>query len=67
MELGKRSQKERATDIPSWSEGQKPLPGESGNDFAKRILDERYGEGNYPKGPGSEYSKIKKYGDRSGD
>ena len=60
----KRSDKERATDIPSWTEGEKPLPGESGKDFATRVLDQKYGKGNYPKGPGSEYSKIKKFIDR---
>ncbi|MFW5754890.1 MAG: RHS repeat-associated core domain-containing protein, partial [Marinilabiliaceae bacterium] len=61
----KKSGKEKASDIPSWAKGKKPLPGESGKDFAKRILDQRYGTGNYSKGPGSEYNKVKKYGDRS--
>ena len=60
----KKSGKERASDIPSWAKGQKPMKGESGKDFAKRICDEKYGEGNYPIGPGSEYNQIKKYGDR---
>jgi hypothetical protein len=27
-------------------------------------LAERYGDGNYPTGPGSEYNKLKKWGDR---
>ena len=45
--------------------GQKPLPGENGNDFAKRLCDEKYGEGNYPTGAGSEYNKIRKNGDRN--
>jgi len=61
----KKSGKERATDIPSWAQGQKPLANESGNNFAKRLLDEKYGTDNYPKGPGSEFSKLKKYGDRN--
>ena len=60
----KRSDKERATDIPSWTEGQKPLPGESGKDFATRLLDQKYGKGNYPKGPRTEFNKLQKYGDR---
>ncbi len=38
---------------------------ESGKDFAKRLLDGRYGPGTYDKGPSSEFTKIKKYGDRS--
>ncbi|ACA16903.1 RHS protein [Methylobacterium sp. 4-46] len=63
--FSKKSGKERATDIPSWAKGQKPNPGESGRDFADRVMDARYGKGNYPKGPGSEYNQIRKYGDRS--
>lgn len=37
---------------------------ESGSDFAKRLCDEHFGKGNYKTGPGSDYSKIKKWGDR---
>lgn len=61
----KKSGKEKASDIPSWAAGQKPRPGESGKDFAKRLLDQQYGEGNWSNtGPGSEYNKLKKNGDR---
>lgn len=60
----KQSGKEKANDVPSWAKGNKPNPGESGKDFAKRLLDEKYGPGNYDTGPGSEYNKIKKWGDR---
>ncbi len=60
----KRSEKERATDVPSWAEGQKPLPDESGKDFAERLLDEKYGKGNYSRGPRTEYNRLQKYGDR---
>lgn len=28
-------------------------------------MDEKYGKGNYPKGPGTEYNKIRKWGDRA--
>lgn len=61
--------KKGATDIPSWAKGKKPRAGESGKDFAKRVLDERYGEGNWNKtpkdrGPKSEFNRLKKYGDR---
>jgi uncharacterized protein RhaS with RHS repeats len=62
--FSKKSGKERASDIPSWAKGLRPNPGESGKDFADRILDERYGPGNYKKGPTSEHNKVKKYGDR---
>jgi len=43
----------------------RPLVTESGNAFAERLLNGKYGKGNYPKGPGSEYSKVKKGGDRA--
>src|SRR5262249_36960712 len=50
--------KEGATDVPSWAKGNRPNPGESGKDFARRLMDEKYGPGGYPTGPGSEFSKI---------
>ena len=59
-----KSAKEAAKDVPSWAKGKRPYKNENGNDFAKRLLDERYGEGNYKKGAGSEYNKIRKWGDR---
>lgn len=59
------SGKEAASDVPSWTEGQRPLTTESGHDFARRLLDEKYGKNNYPTGPGSEFSKIRKWGDRA--
>lgn len=46
--------------VPIWAEGEKPLEGESGKDFAKRLCDQRYGKGNYSTGGGSEYSWLKK-------
>ncbi|MCD8214601.1 MAG: RHS repeat-associated core domain-containing protein, partial [Clostridiales bacterium] len=62
----KQSHKEKADDIPSWAKGKEPKKGESGKDYAKRVMDEQYGEGNYDKGPKSEYNQLKKYGDRGG-
>lgn len=59
-----KSGKEKANDVPSWARGERPRPNESGKDFAKRVCDERFGEGNYKKGPDSDYNKIKKWGDR---
>lgn len=58
------SGKERASDVPSWvrdhPEG-RPRVGESGKDFARRMLDEQYGRGNWGgTGPSSEYNQIKK-------
>jgi hypothetical protein len=52
-------------DVPSWAKGQRPLTTENGRQFAARLLDEKYGKGNYPTGPGSEFSKVKKWGDRA--
>ena len=54
-----------STDIPSWASDNAPLINERGRDFAQRLLDKKYGPGNYPKGPGSEFSKLPKYADRA--
>ncbi len=59
------SPKEAAKDVPSWAQGQRPLISENGREFAKRLLDGKYGGGNYPTGPGSEFNQIKKWGDRA--
>ena len=63
--ISRLSGQQGAKDIPSWCQGQRPTIYESGADFAKRLLDEKYGPENYPRGPGSEYNKIMKWGDRS--
>lgn len=55
-----------AKDVPSWAKGNKPMQGESGRDFAKRLLDKQFGEGNWSdRGPTSDFNRIKKWGDRS--
>ncbi len=59
------SVKEVADDVPGWAQGERPLMTEGGSDFAKRLLDDKYGAGGYPTGPGSEFSRIKKWGDRA--
>jgi hypothetical protein len=51
-------------DIPDWARGYRPRKGEKGDNFAKRLLDEKYGKGNYKKGSASEHSQIKKFGDQ---
>jgi hypothetical protein len=61
------SGKEAATDIPSWARGGVPNVGESGSQFARRLLDAKYGPGNYPTGPGSEFNKLRKFADRAFD
>ncbi len=62
---------ESAKDTPSWSRGTAPREKpdgtwENGKEYAKRLLDEKYGPGNWEqdKGPRSEYNRLKKHGDR---
>lgn len=55
----KKSDKEKASDIPSWAAGQKRNDGENCTDYANRLCNDKHPDG-YPKGPGSEHSKIKK-------
>jgi hypothetical protein len=59
------SGKEGAKDVPEWAKGNRPTVDEDGKDFAKRLMDEKYGPGEYEKGPGTEFSKIQKWGDRA--
>ena len=59
------SGKERATDIPSQFKGQRPYINESGKEFAKRLCDEAFGEGNYGRGPKSVFNMLQKYADRA--
>jgi RHS repeat-associated protein len=59
------SGKEGAKNIPSWAQGQRPQVGETGDQFARRLLNEKYGPGNWKPGPTSEYSKLKKYAERA--
>ena len=58
-----QSGKEAARDIPSWAQGERPYVWEDGKAFAKRLMDEKYGEGNYPTGARTEYSRLQKYAD----
>lgn len=61
----KLSAKERASNCPFWlSSAMHNLPphiNERAQDYAKRLLDEKYGSGNWDKGPRSEYNQIVKY------
>ena len=59
------SGKDGSKDIPSWAKGKRPYLTENGTAFAKRLMDNKYPNGGYQKGAGSEYSAIKKYGDRA--
>ena len=64
------SGKEAATDVPSWIQDYpdgKPGVNESGKQFASRMMDKKYGVGNWErKGQqGTEFSQLKKFGDRA--
>ncbi|RXO30028.1 hypothetical protein D0525_24515 [Salmonella enterica] len=49
----------------SWAKGERPYVGENGKEFAKRLMDKKYGEGGWDaKGARSEHNKIQKWGDR---
>jgi hypothetical protein len=66
--LSNQSAKDAATDVPSWAKGEKPCKSpnfENGNAFAKRLMDAKYPGQQHDTGPASEYSKIKKFGDRA--
>jgi hypothetical protein len=55
---------EGAKNIPSWARGSRPYIGENGRDFAKRLMDEKYGPGKWRPAE-SEYRQLQKYGDRN--
>ena len=63
-----QSGKDGSKDIPDWVRqgGDRPLVGEDGKAFAKRVLDKKYPERNgaHDTGADSEFSKIKKWADR---
>lgn len=61
----KVSGKEGAKDAPSWAKYSTPYSGESGSEFATRLMNDKYGNNNYKTGSESEYSQIKKWADRS--
>jgi hypothetical protein len=59
------SGKEGAKNPPEWAKECRPREGESGKEFAKRIMDEKYGAGKYDPHRNREFSKIKKWADRA--
>ena len=61
----KKSGKEKASDAPDWAKRQKYNPNQSADKNAREVLDQKYGKGNYKTGPGSEFSEIKKWLQRS--
>jgi hypothetical protein len=62
------SGKEGAKNPPSWVKNEGygfPRVGEAGEDFATRVLNAKYGQGNWSRGPGTEFNKIQKWADRN--
>ena len=61
----KQSAKSRATNAPSWLGGamgsMPPHRNERAQEYAKRLLDYKYGKGKWKKGADTEYNKIVKY------
>jgi hypothetical protein len=62
--IPRQSDKEAATDVPSWARGIARRVGETPNDYARRLMDGRYGPGNW-KPSNREYNQIKKFGERA--
>ncbi|CAM2005762.1 NHL domain-containing protein [Acanthopleuribacter pedis] len=65
----KGSGKEKASDAPSFVKNHpegRPYEGESGDQFAKRMMDAQFGEGGWSRkgAQGKQFSQIKKYGSR---
>ena len=60
------SGKDKATDIPSWAKGERPYTGENGKNFANRLMNERYGKGNWENNANRmrEFRQLQKNGDR---
>ncbi len=61
--IPRQTGKEAASDIPSWARGIARRVGETPNDYAKRLMDDQYGPGNW-KPTNREFNQIKKFGER---
>lgn len=61
----KKSGKEKADDAPSWAKRESYDPKKTASENARNVLDKKYGRGNWSGGPGSEFSQIRKWLQRS--
>ena len=61
----KKSGKEKASDKPSWVDVSQIDFSQTAQQNASRLLDEKYGKGNWSKGPGKDFNKIVKWIQRS--
>ena len=59
------SSQDKKDDAPGWAKaaGLRPLKGQSGKDYAKNVMDAKYGKVKHNTGPGSDFNKLKKYAD----
>ena len=62
----KKSGKERANDNPSWTNPDMIDKNQTAQHNAERMLNDKYGKGNWNKGPNTEYNKIIKWIQRGG-
>ena len=56
-----RSKKEMSTDRPGWVNKDMVNPNLSAQENAKKILNDKYGVGNWKKGPTTEFNRIVKW------
>jgi len=61
----KKNVKEKSSDAPDWAKHVKYDSKKSADRNARDILDKKYGKGKWKSGPDSEFSKIKKWLQRS--
>ena len=61
LTFAKRSGKEMSSDKPGWVNRGMVDPNKTAQQNAKDILDGKYGSGNWPTGPKTEYNKIVKW------
>jgi len=67
--MAKKTGKEKANDTPSWVSNYSKDPNEDCHDFAKAVVEDKWGVGHpraTARGPGSDYSKIYKACTRGG-
>ena len=61
-----QSGKEAATNVPSWARGIPRRVGETPREYAKRVMDDKFGPGGWKDtGPRSDFNRIKKHGERA--
>lgn len=62
--IPRQSGKEAADDLPSWARGARRMVGETPRDYARRLMDEHHGPGNWQP-TYREFNQLKKHGERA--